>query len=696
MFTFSKLMQTMSGTVSDPYFNQVTLLLNTTSTDGAKNNTFQDSSSNGYTITRNPATGADCPTQGTFTPFSQTGWSNYFGGNGNYLTIAVGYAGYNPGATGEWTLECWIYPITSGAFYGVGGGGVYGNSIACYWNSGTTKFSFLQGNGSSNPVNIVQSTTSPAGAWYHYAVSKDSSNVIRLFINGVQVGTQTYSSAITSGNRPVINGVNDNNGLGNDGTTSYISNLRWVKGGCLYPDSAGFTPPTAPLTANVSSGDCNLLFAQSNRFVDNSTASPTHAIGIFSPTGTPSVQAFSPFAPTAAYDTSVVGGSLYNVGFTGLIDVNSNSNLTIASSNFTIAFWAYFNSIAASAVIFEGRSSAVADAVVPQINFTSSTASITYRVNGSVIIDGTASFIKTGQWYYIVLSRLSGTTRLFINGAQQGSDYTDGNNYIAFASDRPRIGNSGNIDGPIRPFFGYVSGLQVLVGTGTSAPVTPTAPPTSAVANTQLLLNFTNAGIYDAAAKIDLETVGNAQVSTTQAKFGTTSIYLDGGYLYQAESNTNLAFDSSDFTIEFFIRLVSTPLTTSHIIDMRPASTNGFYPNIQVTATRTVLFVTNSGTRITSAALSINVWTYVALIKSAGETKLYFNGVQTGSTYVDTNTYLNSRTVIGASSFNLGNSPINAYFDEFRFTKGLARTITLGSFPFSTSTAAPTEAFPIR
>ena len=62
---------------------------------------------------------------------------------------------------------------------GVGGGGSYDNSIACYWSSDTNKFSFLQGNGGSNPVNIVQSTTSPAGAWYHYAVSKDSSNFIR-------------------------------------------------------------------------------------------------------------------------------------------------------------------------------------------------------------------------------------------------------------------------------------------------------------------------------------------------------------------------------------------------------------------------------------------------------------------------------------------------------------------------------------
>jgi len=56
---------------SDPYFNYTTLLLPGNGTNGAQNNTFVDSSTNAFTITRNGNT-----TQGTFSPFSQTGWSN--------------------------------------------------------------------------------------------------------------------------------------------------------------------------------------------------------------------------------------------------------------------------------------------------------------------------------------------------------------------------------------------------------------------------------------------------------------------------------------------------------------------------------------------------------------------------------------------------------------------------------------------
>ena len=690
-------MQTMvaSGTVSDPYFYLTTLLLNTTSTDGAKNNMFQDSSSNGYTITRNPATGPNAPTQGTFTPFSQTGWSNYLNGTTTSLRMAANSA-FDQNA-GSFSVECWVYPATIQATTGLYIYGAQSNVGLLMLAYGYTTGLFKIDQGAGGGIRITSTSTYPANAWYHVAYTYDGST-LKLFINGILQGSAANAALSTRIAGPAV-------GIGEFGASSYfngyVSNFRICRAAIptAYQTASTtvgtlvFTPPTSPLTT-TSQGASNVTFltSQSNRFVDNSSSPVT-----ITTTGTPSVQAFSPFAPTAAYSTSVIGGSGYFDRSGDSLDVGSNANLTIGTSDFTIAMWAYFSVIdGTSQILVEGRPSSSADNVTPTILYSAVSNSWSYRVNGAGVITGTASVTTAGQWYYIVVSRLSGTTRLFVNGAQQGSNYTDGNNYVAFASDRPRIADRGNNSGTGLSFGGYISGLQILVGTGTSAPVTPTAPPTSAVANTQLLLNFTNAGIYDAAAKIDLETVGNAQVSTTQAKFGTTSIYLDGGYLYQAESNTNLAFDSGDFTIEFFIRLVSAPLITSHIIDMRPASTNGFYPNIQVNATRTVLFVTNSGTRITSAALSINVWTYVALIKSAGETKLYFNGVQTGSTYVDTNTYLNSRTVIGASSFNLGNSPINAYFDEFRFTKGLARTITLGSFPFSTSTAAPTEAFPIR
>jgi hypothetical protein len=83
-----------------------------------------------------------------------------------------------------------------------------------------------------------------------------------------------------------------------------------------------------------------------------------------------------------------------------------------------------------------------------------------------------------------------------------------------------------------RPFSGYISCYQRIIGSGgfnaTNSTITvPTAPPT-AVANTSLLLNFTNAGIFDNTGKNNLETVADAQIDTSVKKYGTGSMEFDG------------------------------------------------------------------------------------------------------------------------------------------------------------------------
>jgi hypothetical protein len=81
-----------------------------------------------------------------------------------------------------------------------------------------------------------------------------------------------------------------------------------------------------------------------------------------------------------------------------------------------------------------------------------------YHVNGTRI-HGAATLLA-GNSYHIAISRSSGVTRLFVNGVQDGADYTDANNYVVSAG-RPFIGVSPILDGYL---VGYMFGVRATKG----------------------------------------------------------------------------------------------------------------------------------------------------------------------------------------------------------------------------------------
>jgi hypothetical protein len=75
-------------------------------------------------------------------------------------------------------------------------------------------------------------------------------------------------------------------------------------------------------------------------------------------------------------------------------------------------------------------------------------------------ITGTTS-IAANTWYHVAVSRYAGNTRLFVNGVQDGSTYSDSTNYLAVAN-RPVIG----VGGGLAAFFfnGYIDDLRITKG----------------------------------------------------------------------------------------------------------------------------------------------------------------------------------------------------------------------------------------
>lgn len=58
------------------------------------------------------------------------------------------------------------------------------------------------------------------------------------------------------------------------------------------------------------------------------------------------------------------------------------------------------------------------------------TGVIVWYYNGAARITGTTN-ISGGGWYHIALVRYGGSTKIYVNGTQEGSTYTDSNNYVA-------------------------------------------------------------------------------------------------------------------------------------------------------------------------------------------------------------------------------------------------------------------------
>jgi hypothetical protein len=643
----------------------------TSATNGVQNNTFIDTGPYAFTITRNGT-----PTQGSVTPYWPDGyWGNYFNGSTDYF--GLGSQTNLQLSNSDFTIETWIYPQSTGVM------NIFGNlndglGAGSYWFivnlSAGSLFQFATGTG----INVLKgSGTLSLNNWHHIAVTRSGAN-IRLYLDGAQVGTTDTSigsgTITSSGNaftigRASVGSVYYVNG--------YLSNLRLVVGTPLYTGST-YTVPTTPLSPISGT---QLLTCQSNRFRDNSTNNFT-----LTANGTPRVQAFQPFSPTASYTTALYGGSGYFNGSTDYLTVASNSGLAFGTNNFTIEFWVYLNTVSGTQIFYSSQTSG-SYTVAPDI----------YQLNGKLYvqvssgnpISGTGpTTLVANRWYHIALVKSSGTSTLYVNGASEAS-FSDSNTYVIGAN-RPVIGVYG-YSAANYYLSGYLSNLRVVNGTAIVPPAGGPTTPVTNVTNTSLLLNMTNAGIYDAAVQNNLITGGTAQASSTiTPKWGTTSMKFNGAttdYLY-APVNSADTFGSGNWTVEGWFNFSS---VSGNQEMFSKESLNAAQSGIRcvLTSARVQFQLSSNGSTYAttvscSTALTTGVWYYLAFVRNGTAITVYLNGTSdgtgsfTGALY-ETNTFwaLASRGLYSAGT------SYNGYIQDFRITKGVARTIT----------ASPTAAF---
>lgn len=641
---------------------------------GENNQRFVDESGSKALVTR-----FGNATQGSFTPYSPSGWSAFFDGTGDYLTIPDN-AVWDLSSK-DFTIEAWIYLTATNTFASIINQWTNSGGRAWQLQAAGTTISFI--------VNTSVTLTTPASSistnqWTHVAVVRNGSTWA-IYINGINSANTSAVTVNSSSATPCI-------GYNLDGAPStyyfpgYISNLRLVNGTAVYTNN--FTPPTSLLTVTQDSGvniaaisnanSTSLLTLQDNRFIDKSSNNFTITV-----LGNSKILPFSPFKPNSVYSPTANGGSVYLDGTGDYLTVPDDAKFEIASNvDFTIeaSFYATSAPNALQAIITK----AAAGIFSPySVYVTSGLALVYYSASGQASWDVASgvSFgtIKLNQWNHFAISRSGSNTRLYLNGV-----LAQNINHSGALTDNARKVTIGGRDDGTELFYGYISNVRMIKGTAIyTANTTPPAAPVNAVSNTTMMLNFTNAGVIDYTCKNDIETIGTVRVTTANSKYGTSSINFNTktDALALPVSRLNSTF-VGDFTIECYVYPTDATITRWGIYDARQSggSASAFALTLEPLASPVSgsyrMAYYNAGYLYGTITVLSNVWTHLAWVRSGTTLTFYVDGVAGGNTTVS-GTLAGAATTnpiyIGSKDNGLAGYGNVGYIDDLRITNGLAR-----------------------
>ena len=233
-----------------------------------------------------------------------------FNGIDGYLTIPQS-SDYDLG-TGEFTWECWVkhegtVSSQNAALFdtrnnSTGDDGYYALiSSAGY-------FRFVRSHNSASDTAFDSTTSLSANTWYHLAASRDSSNTVRIFVNGTLESTN--SNSLNFGCSTGMNiGFRKHTGSSLTYFKSKFSNFRLTKGQCLYTSS--FTPITTPLTTtsqSATASNVKLLCCNDTGASGYTKTGMSNKGGGFTLYGDPIGNTNSPFASGTSTDAGAIFG----------------------------------------------------------------------------------------------------------------------------------------------------------------------------------------------------------------------------------------------------------------------------------------------------------------------------------------------------------------------------------------------------
>lgn len=690
------------------------------------NSTFNDDSTHNNLVTR-----SGNATNGTFSPYSITGWSYYYPALGFNTYASNPISSFGAGTT--FTVEGWVnvsvYPSTNYFFSLLAS---CDQASATYWaigigSTGLASVYWYDG----NPKTCAGSTTLAKGTWYHVAVVV-TSGVVKIYVNGNQEtlsGTTTLTNP--TGNSSYTTGTE--RGSSNGGSSGYISNLR-TSTTAVYPSA--FTPSTTPLAPAISSTVfATLLTAQSNRFLDNSPTAGAITLGSTPPT----VQSFSPFGGVTSIPTSYSNYFNYADGSGDYISLPTSYSSTvgaIANSLITIEFWMFTTGISAvtgfrSGLFGNFTSSGVNGRYMIDSLGTSTTSTqkieLTYTTSTSTTATiATTTAITQNAWHHVAITidsstPATSTIKIYLDGVGQTFSSQNLSTHTTDPGVAFHIGSDGG--GNYQQHTGYISNFRYVRGTivytgNFTVPTSPLATTQSSGTNIAAitgtatkLLTCQNSTIIENSNSVALTVTNTVQprpfnpfglTNTTNVPYSPTtnggSMYFDGNSDF-IRVTTNTAYNtlpaSGFFTIEGWYYFSDVTINQQIIFTQRDFSSYQYVPYlIWTSSSGLVIYVSsdNGSWNIQNAnslttGLSSNQWYHFAYTRSGNTFRFFVNGVQTY-------TFSSSAAFSNTGTFNQGMSPgetntvFKGYVSDVRFLNGVclySSNFYPGSTPFTSS-----------
>jgi len=470
--------------------------------------TIIDNSTNALAITNNGSVGMQ-----TVAPFNL---SNRTTSEVEYLVVAGGGAGGNGlggggsgGGGGAGGLLAGVLPVTAGTSYRV--------TVGAGGSAGTTNSGSAGPSGSNSVFGSITSLGGGGGGGSQttpsvvLGVSGGSGGGAGRAGTGTNGGQGTFGQGNAGGRSKMeasyygtgggggagtvgLDGKAFGGGFGGAGISSVISGTVTTYagggGGSSYNGSgtipggaggggAGSTNTSqAPGAGTVNTGGGGGAGACTASNNDSGAAAGGSGIVVLSYPDTyagASATTGTPTASTSGSGTIAFSSSAY-------IRYAGQSAFAFGTGDFTIEGWFYSTTLGSLAWDFR---SAGVNGAYGALEL-SSNGQVQYYTNSAYQISSSAGLNTVNTWAHIVITRSATSTKLFFNGTQAGSTYSDSTNYLVGANS-PYIGSG---SAPSAYISGYISNFRVVKGTAVyTANFTPSTTPLTPISGTSLLLN---------------------------------------------------------------------------------------------------------------------------------------------------------------------------------------------------------------